>query len=176
MFEIVTRTWVILSSDTRNATLGQTVHLYQAAHAVAMVTGVGGTPVNWRGNSEQVMHLLLDSGKPHTGDIYFRSSVAVGSASVSLSSRSASVSVCLCVSVCVLQSRHPVEPRLHSSNASCFLFLFFVVQSCQTQITSILFLPLLVYCCCFFYLFHAHKRTYDHVKLAFPIVNIIKET
>lgn len=101
MFEIVTPNLSYLSSDTHvtqsvprwNATRGQTVHLYQVPHAVAMVTGVGGTLVNWRGNFEQVVHLLLHSVIPHTGDIYFRSSVAVGSASVSVSSRSASVCV-----------------------------------------------------------------------------------
>lgn len=71
-----------------------------------MVTGVGGTLVNWRGNSEQVVHLLLHSGKPHTGDIYFRSSVAVGFSFASLSSLSASVCVGVraCMYACVFCS------------------------------------------------------------------------
>lgn len=72
--------------------------------------------------------------------------------------------VCVCVSVVTL--------------CICVCLLFFVVQSCQTRITSTLFLPLLVCLLLlfFFYLFHPHKRTHDHVKLAFTTVNIIKET
>lgn len=80
--------------------------------------------------------------------------------------------------VCVSQSRCPVEPGLHSSNTSCFLFpLFCGAKLPNSDHSRFIFCHFwFIVVVVFFNLFHPHKRTHDHVKLAFTFVNIIKET
>lgn len=167
---------------TRSATLGETVHFSQVPPAVAMVTGVGGTLVNWRGNSGQVVHLLLHSGKPHTGDIYFRSSVPGG---LRLCRGRHALHLCLCVCTCTCACvcvgvcfAVKTSSRTRTSFLQRFTFSFSLFcgaklpNSDHFHFIFASFGSLLL----FFYLFHPHKRTHDHVQLAFTIVNIIKET